>query len=152
MRDSEIDDLIAIAHALVDLTLSGEAGLSQTSIAALIAIRRGEMLSIGKIAEIVGLTHSATVRLIDRLEKDWLVRRGRRKGREVMVECTARGKRRVSALDQSLQSTVNEVLNQLPEPERENLKRGIAAFMRTLVENGHDAQRLYRFGGDVREP
>ena len=148
MRDSEIDDLIATAHALVDLTRSGEDGLSSTSIAALIAIRRDEPLSIGDIAHIVGLTHSATVRLIDRLEKDWLVRRGRRKGREVMVETTARGKRRVSNLNDALQGSVQQVLDQLPERDRKALNSGVSAFVRALVEMGQDQKRLYRFGGE----
>jgi len=147
MRDSEIDDLIALAHALVDLTQSCENGLSSTSIAALIAIRRDEPLCVGDVAQIVGLTHSATVRLIDRLEKDWLVRRGRRKGREVMVETTARGKRRVAGMNDALHGSIQEVLDQLADEERGHLKSGIAAMIRVLCNGEQNQKRLYRFGG-----
>lgn len=151
MRDSDIHDLVAAAHALVDLTQSSADGLSSTSVAALNAIRCHESLSIGDIAQIVGLTHSATVRLIDRLEKDWLVRRGRRKGREVMVETTARGKRRTAALNESLHGTIRGVLEQMPKQDREGLSAGVNTFVRALVDMGQDQKRLYRFGGGTEE-
>lgn len=151
MRDSDIHDLVAAAYALVDLTQADADGLSSTSIAALNAIRTHDSLSIGDIAGIVGLTHSATVRLIDRLEKDWLVRRGRRKGREVMVETTARGNRRIAALNDSLQGTIREILEQMPKRDREGLSVGVNTFMRALVDMGQDQKRLYRFGGGPTE-
>lgn len=151
MRDSDIHDLVAAAHALVDLTQATADGLSPTSIAALNAIRVHESLSIGDIATIVGLTHSATVRLVDRLEKDWLVRRGRRKGREVMVENTSRGKRRVTTLNESLHDTIREVLEQMPKRDRDGLSAGADSFLRALVEMGQDHKRLYRFGGGSEE-
>jgi len=151
MQDTDIHDLVAAAHALVDLTQAGAEGLSSTSIAALNAIRTHESLSIGDIAGIVGLTHSATVRLIDRLEKDWLVRRGRRKGREVMVETTARGNRRIAALNDSLNDTIREVLERMPKRDREGLTAGATNFMRALVDMGQDQKRLYRFGGGPTE-
>jgi DNA-binding MarR family transcriptional regulator len=150
MHSGDVDDLIALAHALVDLVNRDRNGLSSTSIAALIAIRRDEPLSIGAIAEIVGLTHSATVRLVDRLEKDWLVRRGRRTGREVMVETTARGKRRVTALKEAMHGSLEHLLERLPGETRQSLAEGAAALLGLLIEDGQDDRRLYRYGGGER--
>lgn len=151
MRNSEVGDLIAVAHALVDLTQSCQDDLAATSLAALVTIRRDEPMSIGEIAEIVGLSHSATVRLVDRLEKNWLVRRGERNGREVLVETTARGKRRVTALTKSIEGSVLGVLENLSERDRKTLQAGISAVVGALIESGHDQKRLFRYGGSGAE-
>lgn len=88
--------LAALATALDDAVHADTDDLSPSAVAALQSIRQDGPLAIQDVARTIGLTHSATVRLIDRLEKDWLVRRLSRKGREVRVEVTARGRRRAS--------------------------------------------------------
>jgi DNA-binding MarR family transcriptional regulator len=120
--------LAALATALDDAVFAEVEGLSESAVAALLVIRRAEPLAIQDVARAVGLTHSATVRLIDRLEKDWLVRRLSRRGREVTVETTARGKRRardlqdlriraagalVAGLDETGRAALDDILVQL---------------------------------------
>ncbi len=110
--------LAAISLAVTDAMLARTEDLAPTAVAALITIRDREPLSIGEIATVVGLTHSAAVRLVDRLEKDWLVRRQRRVGREVMVEITSRGKRRAQQLQDTRMEAVAAFLTGLAPDER----------------------------------
>jgi DNA-binding MarR family transcriptional regulator len=105
--------LAALALAITDATLAETDDLAPTAVAALITIRDREPMSIGEIAHVVGLSHSAAVRLVDRLEKDWLVRRQRRIGREVMVEITARGRRRAQQLQENRMKAVADFLSGL---------------------------------------
>ena len=65
----------ALSLAITDATLAEDDDLAPTAVAALITAANNPPASIGEIAAIVGLTHSATVRLIDRLETDGLMRR-----------------------------------------------------------------------------
>lgn len=114
MDDSPLPNkLAALALAITDATLAQTDDLAPTAVAALITIRDQEPFSIGDIARIVGLTHSAAVRLVDRLEKDWLVRRQRRVGREVMVEITSRGRRRAQQLQEARLGAVSAFLTSL---------------------------------------
>lgn len=118
--------LAALALAVTDATLEKTEDLAPTAVAALISIRDRELLSIGDIARIVGLTHSAAVRLVDRLEKDWLVRRQRRVGREVMVEITARGRRRAQQLQETRLAAVASFIDVLDPEEQAQLDALIA--------------------------
>jgi len=110
--------LAALALAVTEAMLSGVEDLAPSAIAALISIREGDPMSIGEIAAVVGLTHSAAVRLVDRLEKEWLVRRQRRVGREVMVEITSRGRRRAQQLQENRLAAMARVLAPLSGEER----------------------------------
>lgn len=121
--------LAALALAITDATLAKSEDLAPTAVAALISIRDGEPLSIGDIARIVGLTHSAAVRLVDRLEKDWLVRRQRRVGREVLVEITARGRRRAQQLQDHRTVAATNVIAGLSSEERAALDTVISRII-----------------------
>lgn len=110
--------MAALALAVTDAMLSKTEDIAPTAVAALITIRDREPMSIGEIAGVVGLTHSAAVRLVDRLEKDWLVRRQRRVGREVMVEITTRGRRRAQQLQENRMEAVGRFLTALDAEER----------------------------------
>lgn len=145
MTQSEANRLAACALALSDGLFEGE-DLSPSAIAALLSLAGGERRTIGEIAAIVGLTHSASVRLIDRLEKDWLVRRGARKGREVNVELTARGRHRAASLSKKRASFVGRLLDRLPLEERETLAQSVNQLLRLLVPDASDAgARACRF-------
>jgi DNA-binding MarR family transcriptional regulator len=113
--------LAALATALDDAMFAGVDAFSESAVAALHVIRRAEPIAIQDIAVRIGLTHSATVRLIDRLEKEWLVRRLSRRGREVMVEATARGKRKARELQDLRIAAAEAMLGMLDEDERDVL-------------------------------
>ncbi|OKL44257.1 MarR family winged helix-turn-helix transcriptional regulator [Pseudovibrio exalbescens] len=119
--DQVANKLTAISTLLEDTSLQTYGDLSASAVAALLTIQRHTSISIGGIAAEVRLSHSATVRLIDRLEKDWLVRRQRRRGREVMVELTARGKRRATDLAKARWEAATALLNEIDEKDLERL-------------------------------
>ncbi|MDX5592275.1 MarR family winged helix-turn-helix transcriptional regulator [Pseudovibrio sp. SPO723] len=119
--DQVANKLTAVSTLLEDTSVETYGDLSSSAVAALLTIQRNSTVSIGGIATEVRLSHSATVRLIDRLEKDWLVRRQRRRGREVMVELTARGKRRASDLAKSRWDTATALLKEIDEKDLERL-------------------------------
>ena len=81
-------------HAVDDLV----AGLAQSESAgaALLTLFHRGALAASDLAPIIGLTQSATVRLIDRLESQGLVRREPAPGRAVPLGLTVRGRRRAA--------------------------------------------------------
>lgn len=134
----------ALALAVTDATLSGDDDLAPTAVAALITAANSPPTSIGELAIIVGLTHSATVRLVDRLESDGLMHRRRRVGREVLVEITAAGRRRADALQDRRLGESRRFLSGLSGQELELLGHLVDRVLRDLAARGHDRRRLCR--------
>jgi DNA-binding MarR family transcriptional regulator len=136
--------LAALSLAVTDAALAADAGLATTAVAALIAGANSPPLAIGEIAVIVGLTHSATVRLVDRLEADGLMRRQRRIGREVLVEITPAGRRRAQELQSRRLAESGAFLACLTPDERNQLGRLLDRIMQDHVDRGVDRRRLCR--------
>ncbi|WP_237152714.1 MarR family winged helix-turn-helix transcriptional regulator [Oryzibacter oryziterrae] len=134
--------LAALALAISDASISTSDDLAPTAIAALISIKNSEPLSIGDIATVTGLTHSAAVRLVDRLEKDWLVRRQRRVGREVLVEITTRGRRRAQQLQEARESAAKTFLSALEQREQDQLAELID---KVIHQKAHEGLNVLRF-------
>lgn len=134
----------ALSLAVTDATLAGDTALAPTAVAALITAANNPPASIGEMAAIVGLTHSATVRLIDRLETDGLLRRRRRVGREVQVEITPAGRRRADGLQDRRLAESNDFLAALSVEERELLSRLVDRMLCSYATKGHDRRRLCR--------
>jgi DNA-binding MarR family transcriptional regulator len=151
-----MDDLIlanrlaALATVLDDALAAGIEDLSPSAIAALQIVRQSEPVSIGRIATGVGLTHSATVRLVDRLEKEWLVRRLARKSREVMVVTTTRGKRRATELAKRRIEAAGVLLTVLSPAERAVLASAIDRMLTVPIDGSATAERVCRLC--FREP
>lgn len=134
----------ALSLAVTDATLSGDDDLAPTAVAALINAANNPPASIGEIAAVVGLTHSATVRLIDRLETDGLLHRRRRVGREVLVEITPAGRRRADGLQDRRLAVSRDFLAGLSAEEQDFLGRLVDRMLRGHVARGSDRRRLCR--------
>lgn len=134
----------ALSLAVTDVTLSADDDLAPTAVAALISAANNPPASIGEIAAIVGLTHSATVRLIDRLEADGLLHRRRRVGREVLVEITPAGRRRADGLQDRRLAVSSGFLASLSAEEQVLLDRLVDRMMRDHTARGYDRRRLCR--------
>lgn len=136
--------LAALALAMTEAAIAPDDDLAPTAVAALITAANTEPLSIGEIAAIVGLTHSATVRLVDRLEAVGLFRRQRRVGREVMVEITAAGRRRAQGLQERRLTEAGAFLEGLTADEMQLLNGLVERMLRAHIARGHDRQRVCR--------
>ncbi len=134
----------ALALAVTDATLSGDDDLAPTAVAALMTAANTPPTSIGEMAAIVGLTHSATVRLVDRLETDGLLHRQRRVGREVLVEITSAGRRRADALQDRRLAESRNFLAKLSDGERDLLDRLVDRMLHDHAARGHDRRRICR--------
>jgi MarR family transcriptional repressor of emrRAB len=90
--------------------------------AALIVIGYGPGITNDKLRRILGLSHSGTVRLVDRLVSDRLVeRRPRKDGREVALHLTAKGAAPRKDLLTSRISAVASFVDVLSPSERKQL-------------------------------
>lgn len=136
--------LAAFATLLHDATHAETDDLSASAVAALSTLRQNGPTAIQDIARVVGLTHSATVRLVDRLEKDWLVRRLSRKGREVRVEVTARGRRRAGQFQEKRLAAAENLLAVLDEAETAALVGALDKMLEVPVDGRETAERICR--------
>lgn len=144
MQISLSNKLAALALAITDAAIAPEDDLAPTAVAALISAANTDPMSIGEIATIVGLTHSATVRMVDRLESTGLFRRQGRIGREVMVDITPAGRRRAEELQDRRLTKTSAFLTGLSEDEIAILSSLVERMLRTHSDSGEGRQRICR--------
>ena len=146
----------ALALALTD-RMTGEIELraehGAAAPAALVSIGVDPGLSMGALARIIGLTHSATVRLVDRLAKEGLVVRrpgarddadGRVDRRSVGLFLTLRGSGRRRAVLAARARVVSGVLASLPESDRVVLVPLIETMLGAMTGGRREADHICR--------
>lgn len=121
--DSPANVLGALALALTDRmseAVAGAAGHSLTAAAALSALAHiVDGPTVERLSQVLGLTHSGTVRLVDRLEADGHVRRARGPdGRSVAVSLTEEGRRAAASLTDARLGLLAAALEPLSDDER----------------------------------
>lgn len=104
-------------------------GVDGTAAAAVAYVALADELSVGELAERVGLSHSATVRVVDRLEAEGLLRRtpSRRDARRRALVLTAEGAARHGRVHERLDADLDRVLATLTTGQR--------VLLRRIVEN-----------------
>jgi MarR family transcriptional repressor of emrRAB len=115
-------------------------GLSDAAPAALVALRETGRpgRSIDELRQLVGLTHSGAVRLVDRLEAEGHVaRRPGRDARTVAVVLTRRGTAAANRIRVARQEAVSAALEGLDDGQRRELEELVGAVLAELA-----AQRL----------
>jgi MarR family transcriptional regulator, negative regulator of the multidrug operon emrRAB len=126
----------------------GLGGSAPMAIVALSTYLADEPLEV--IAQTFGITASAVVRLVDRLEAEGLVER--RPGpdrRRVSVGLTAKGQRRAKSILDRRERALDGVLQVLTAAEREQLTRLHEKLLARLPDDVPGARRTCRFC-DVR--
>jgi MarR family transcriptional regulator, negative regulator of the multidrug operon emrRAB len=126
VMESEIANLLgALSLAVMDRIEQGARdiiGHAGETPAALIVIGYGPGITNDKLRRILGLSHSGTVRLVDRLVSDRLVeRRPGKDGREVALHLTAKGAASRKDLLTSRISAVASFVDVLSPSERKRL-------------------------------
>jgi DNA-binding MarR family transcriptional regulator len=113
---------LAVHDRMVE-AVADEPGGGHTAVAALSALDQFlEEPSIDRLAQVVGLSPSGAVRLVDRLQAGGLVVRGSgTDGRTTTVGLTAAGRRRAQRVERSRLTVLDGVLAPLTADERETL-------------------------------
>lgn len=90
--------------------------------------------SVTQLSSVLGLTHSGTVRLVDRLAAEGLVERvSAQDGRAVSVVLTRRGRRRGALILQTRQESLTSALSVLSPDEIDNLAAALDTLLTTLT-------------------
>jgi DNA-binding MarR family transcriptional regulator len=110
--------------------VQAELGLSETAAAALSALNQFlDLPAVDQLAKVVGLTQSGGVRLVDRLERDGLVRRGAGTDRRsASVSLTSAGRRLAQKVETTRLQLLSDVAAPLSAEERDTLA-GLAGRM-----------------------
>ena len=149
MTDDRTANLLgALALALAD-ALNHEAAMraehGAAAPAALVTIGFYEGDSIDALAHVLDLSHSATVRLIDRLQKDALVeRRGGPDGRTSALHLTRRGKARVRSILDGRRRVLGNALSPLSTDEHAALTGLMEKLLSGLTRDRRHADHICR--------
>lgn len=134
-----LDNLLAaLALGLVDdgiAAVEETTGLSATGVAALISL--AEFLdgaNVGRLSEVLGLSHSGAVRLVGLLEDRGLVRREHgRDRRQVDVALTPKGRRLAERAAAARMEVVAQAVSGLTDEDARTLERLVATLVETRV-------------------
>jgi DNA-binding MarR family transcriptional regulator len=90
--------------------------------------------SVTQLSSVLGLTHSGTVRLVDRLAAEGLVERvGAQDGRAVSVVLTRRGRRTAEQVLQTREKSLTSALSALSADEIDNLAAMLDTMLTTVT-------------------
>jgi DNA-binding MarR family transcriptional regulator len=128
----------ALSLAVADRTadaVGDAAGQSETAAIALSALHQFlERPSVGLLRQVLGLTPSGTVRLLDRLQDaGYVERRPGVDGRSVSVELTASGRRAAERVAAARAEVLDEALSPLAPAEREAFEDALARVLPGLI-------------------
>lgn len=126
--------------------------LSPMAAAAIVQIDNDPGSSIELIASHIGLTHSATVRVIDKLAERGLVEkdRARKDARAQSLKLSKAGKRVVQQLHAARNRVTDALLGGLDAAQRTALEQAIRAILHRCVAPGREADVTCRVCDDRR--
>ena len=141
--------LHAMATAIADRQLSAmteTVELSPTAIAVVLTLGQYTRQSLTDLATITALSHSATVRLVDRLEQEGLVERGKDKqGRSVPVSLTATGQETYTRLRRKQSEALTRLLDPLSQDDKNALTRVAERLLTQLTDAGASRDHICRY-------
>ena len=138
----------ALALSLTDrmrVTVENATGFGGEAAAALVTIGAEPDSAIRFVAAVVGLSHSGTVRLIDKLESEGLVtRQSGTDGRTAALRLTGVGQKRVEAILDARESALNDAVSGLSNIQMEGLSRLLGPLLHGQVIEAEDEHRVCR--------
>lgn len=125
---SDIVNKTMTVHLLRELD---EMDITISQLQALTSIAERRKSSVGAIAERLGVTHPAAVKLIDKLVKKELVTRGIAAAdhRQSEIEITHEGLRLINLVRRERMERLTQVLDRMPADDRQALIQGLEAFV-----------------------
>jgi MarR family transcriptional regulator, negative regulator of the multidrug operon emrRAB len=145
-RDGNLLDALALSSADL-VTEAAEQGARHGAMApaALATIGSSPGETIDLLSQVLKLTHSGTVRLIDRLEADGLVeRKSGREGRTVALFLTRAGKKALAEVLERRRIAIEGVLGSLSASERTELTRLVEKLLTAMTTGRHSAEFICR--------
>lgn len=134
----------AVNEAVTEST-SEIAGLGGSAPAALVAMGDDGLSSIDALASSLGLSHSATVRLVDRLEKTELVTRSKgADGRTVALVLTKKGKKFSRNVAAERRKVLKNILGPLGPKSMQALEAMAESILRKIAEESTNPERICR--------
>lgn len=121
-------------------------GVGGSGTAALLAIDSWPIDSIGFLADVLEMSHSGTVRLVERLKREGLVEElPSGDGRTVSVMLTRVGEDRVLLARRWRDSRLTEVVEQMTELEGNILNTALMRYMSSKPRTRTEARHVCRF-------
>lgn len=135
---------VAISDAQLD-AMTEVSGLSASDVATVLSLGTNPDSSISDMSGILNLTHSAAVRLADRLEGRGLIVRKRAVGhREVALRLTDKGRRLRTKIVGTRAAFLDDAVGQLSNSERAAFDRSVRTLLNHLTSSRKHADRLCR--------
>ncbi len=130
----------------VDAATQAACGATGAVPAALVALHEfagGQ--SIDYLRNVVGLTPSGTVRLVDRLEREGLARRGPgTDGRSVSVRLTDRGQQLARRVRDARTAVLSSLLDALSPAQRAGIVEAAGVLLAAVTDGRHSARHTCR--------
>ena len=135
---------LALADEIQSITAQ-EAGHGAAAPAALVSIGTYPGQTIDQLSTTLQLSHSGTVRLIDRLTRDELVeRRAGNDARSVSLYLSAKGEKTMQALLHDRQRVLIKALQGLSEKEQAQLTVSLEKVLANIVTSRQHADHICR--------
>ncbi|WP_407496462.1 MarR family winged helix-turn-helix transcriptional regulator [Pseudooceanicola sp. MF1-13] len=116
------------------LAMTAASELSASAVATVLTLGQHDGQSISDLASVTGLSHSATVRLVDRLASDGLVQRSTQKqGRHVPIFLTYEGRAAYQNLRSHQSGFLDDLLADLSQEDKDNLERILERLLSKLT-------------------
>jgi DNA-binding MarR family transcriptional regulator len=132
---------LAVGSVVADATRS----CGGTDAAGLLTCSYYPGITVGGLAEVLGLTGSGAVRLADRLEGAGLLRRLDRQGRSVMLELTRDGQRLAEDLQDHRLRAIEGLLSPLTTEEQGQLAGLLDKVLHDAKFSAKRARRICRY-------
>lgn len=123
--------------------LSGAVPLSDSAAATLIVLSHSSGIGASELSRRLGITQSAAVRMVEGLERDGLLQRSPRAGRNVAITLTGQGQDLARDLLEARERSLGAVLESLAAEDQEQLEALLVKLLRRLHHPG-DGDRLCR--------
>lgn len=138
----------ALALRLVDEmsgAITDASALGDSASTALVALARNRKRPIEYLRRVLGLSHPATVRLVDRLcELGLVTRQSGADGRSVTPALTRAGRRKAKAVAQARAVVLENMLKEFDQASCAQVARVLESFLEAAPKNQQDAANLCR--------
>jgi MarR family transcriptional regulator, negative regulator of the multidrug operon emrRAB len=140
----------ALASAVDGGIAEAAAEHSRTAMAAVLTLSYFPDTTVGELADVLGLTGSGAVRLLDRLGRDGLVRRYAGQGRSVMARLTDDGRQLAENLQRRRLHTLEGILAPLTDDERRQFTTLVGKILRHAALPADRARTVCRLCDHMR--